>query len=143
MQTAPKLKRMQSKCNAGILSAIDISSLKLDIIAADQNDVHVLLLSCDNAAANRKAIRHIVASLVCMPNVFVGTLICFARTLSLSAKYGSLLFPVGGVIRVTHYLRCRPMKKIDSFVSNSTLPGEIDTPERFSGKTDILYSARN
>ena len=139
LQMAPKLKRMNSKCHAGILAAIDLPSLKLELIAADPSDAHLLFITCDNAAPNRSALRHIVAYFSNMPNVFIGMMICFAHILSLSAKYGSLLFPVGDIRRVTHYLRCRPLKQFDVFAPYAFGEEEIYPSDCFLGSSELVW----
>ena len=137
----PTLCRVACKTYRGIVSSMDLDSLKLKEWSHYFPGPKFLIFRIDNNGANRKALAHLICLLSGYLNIFICVVVCIAHVLSNSAKWGDISPPTCEILRLSHFLKCRPVSKLDHFVANMMC---VDCVEErsffFIGKSELLYS---
>ena len=138
----PRLCRIPANNFSNVVSSLDLPSLGLENLGNNAHGPKFIFFAVDNHSANRKAMAHVVTLLSCFVNIFIGIVVCFSHVLSNSAKWGNSAFPTCDILRLTHFLKCRPIANLDSLVSKMILPGSIDKSAFFVGSANILWINR-
>lgn len=100
----PVLPHPPSSDAAGILSEMPINSLFVDELTTTPG-FKLLLLNCDGANANRKAVRTLAAELQPRRDLLVLVNFCSSHGLNCAVKWGQGVFSYGNLLRCCHVLQ--------------------------------------
>ena len=82
---------------------------------------------------------HVIHDLMCKKDLLVGVVICRDHVLSNADRRGYMRFPIGGVLRTTHFLRCRPISRLDSVVESHLSSVGAHTISSNVGSSELLF----
>ena len=99
----PSFARIVDKSFCGMVSSLDLDSLKVSNWCMNYFGPKFLMLYCDNHPVNRMAARHVVDKYASENSLFVCVIICLSHTLHNAAKWGNLVFPLGEYLRISHF----------------------------------------
>ena len=136
----PRFNRVSCKSYRGIVGSLDLDGLGIREWAKSSAGIKMIFCVVDNHSANRLAVKHLVQLFSSEPNILIGTIICLAHVLSNSAKRGNILRPIGAVLRLSHYLRCRPIRDLGIFVDRMLSDAAVTPSDCFIGKAELLFS---
>ena len=142
LKLCPEFNRLQSKDYRGVVSTFNVDDLLLDRFTREKDELRILILSMDNHSANRLAIRHIIWKLRGFGNLLIGSVICFDHSLANSAKWGGITFPVGEVLRTTHFLKCRPIPNLSLFCHFQVSGDVVPFDSCNMGSTRLICNSR-
>lgn len=111
----PVLSRPSTSKASGVLSTIPTKALFLDELTSTPG-FKLLLLNCDGANTNRKAVRMLTAELQPKKNLLVVVNYCSAHGVNNAAKWGLGVFSYGNLIRGCHVLQTAKRRKFEDHV---------------------------
>ena len=135
----PAFIRSTEASYKGVTSVLSAGNLTMSDFAGDGQTLKIVFLTLGNHTVNRKSARHLVQQFDRFPNVLVATVICYAHVLSRAALWGGLNFPVGDVLRFSHFLRCRPLKQLGRFCSTQLSDDIVDAKECNLGSSGLIW----
>ena len=100
----PVLSQPPASDASGVLSAIPTGALFLDELTSTQG-FKMLLINCDGANTNHKAVRMLMAELQPRKDLLVVVNYCSAHGLNNAVRWGLGLFSYGNILRACHVLQ--------------------------------------
>ena len=115
LRSFPVLPRPPSSNASGILSTIPINELYLDELTSTPG-FKLLLINCDGANTNRKAVRMLMIELQPMRELLTVVMFCAAHGLNNAVRWGLGLFSYGNILRSCHVLQSAKHRKFEVHV---------------------------
>ena len=121
LRSFPILSRPQSSNASGILSTIPISELYIDDLTSTPG-FKLLLINCDGANTNRKAVRMLMSELQPRRELLTVVIFCAAHGLNNAVRWGLGVFGYGNILRSCHVLQSVKHRNFESHVKSQLRP---------------------
>ena len=115
LRSSPVLSRPRNSNASGVLSTIPISELYIDDFTSAPG-FKLLLINCDGANTNRKAVRMLMSELHPRRELLIIANFCAAHGLNYAVRWGLGVFGYGNILRPCHVLQSVKHRKFEFHV---------------------------